>query len=284
MRRMVLGAVLLVGLTTACVNPLGRGVPECDTSQLTSSMVIQVQSVPSAAYVSCIYGLKTGWTYEDLDARSGRSVFRLDSDRMGLRFLTVEALPSCEPTGLPTALADDDYPGVELFKDIESESSVDVVIVPEGPAGATVSRALEISAELEDTQIKDRDVNVSISSGDDPTRQRIDAAAANGAHVIAISIRDAEEGTLSVRLAGTSAAEELSVNGLGSAVDRITAVETPPIYRGKWYFVFDGGCVVYTFNARGPGVSTLEDDVNLVLGLFDAEALRRVARDEGFDL
>lgn len=284
MRRLASLAILLGLLATACANPLGRGVPECDPSQLTSSMVLQVQSVPDAAYVSCIYGLKAGWSYVDLEGMSGRSVYSLDSDRMGLNFLKVEAVSSCEPTGLPAALPDGDSPGVERYKDVATESTVDIVLVPEGPAGGTVSRALEISAELEETLIKDRDLNVTISGGNDPTRQRIDVAAANGSHVIAISIRDAEEGTLTVRLADTSAADELSVNGLGNAIDRIAAAESPPVYQGKWYYVFEGGCVVYTFNARGPGVTTIEEDIELVLGLFDAAALRGVARDEGFDI
>lgn len=283
MRRTTL-ALAAVALASSCANPLGAGVPECDPSQLSSSMIVQIQAVPDATYVPCIYGLLTGWDYYPVEARSGRAVYYLNSDRMGLFFLTVEVLPSCQPTGIPTAFEDEDITEVELFKDVEAESTVEIVLVPEGPAGATVARALDIDEELEELEIKDRAVVVEISSGGEATTDRINQAAGGGAHVIAISIRDAEEGTLTVRLAGTAATDELSVDNLGDAIDEIEDVETPPTYRGKWYFVFAGGCVVYTFNAEGPGVETIEDDVLIALGLFDAEALREVAREEGFDI
>jgi hypothetical protein len=48
--------------------------------------------------------------------------------------------------------------------------------------------------------------------------------------------------------------------------------------------VFEGGCVVYTFDAEGAGVDTIEDDIDLTLGLFDADALRQTARDAGYNL
>ena len=46
----------------------------------------------------------------------------------------------------------------------------------------------------------------------------------------------------------------------------------------------DGGCVVDTFGAEGSGVDTVESDIGLALGLFDANALRQTARDAGFNL
>jgi hypothetical protein len=283
-RRSLLAAAAISVVAAACTNPLGAGVPECDPTQLTSSMIVQVQAVPDAAYVSCIHGLKTGWVYWDLEARNGKSVYHLDSDRMGLGFLTVEALPSCDPgTANPATIADGE-PGVSLFKDVDVDDTLDIVIVPEGPAGTTVTRALDINDQLRDETIEDRATRITISSTGEATEKRIDAAAAGGADVIAISIRDAEEGTLTLRLAGTSAQQELSVTSLDHAIEEIEKATPPPSYRGKWFFVFDGGCVVYTFNAAGPGVGTLEQDVSLALGLFDAAALRQRAKDEGLDI
>ena len=58
----------------------------------------------------------------------------------------------------------------------------------------------------------------------------------------------------------------------------------PPSYRGNWYYLFDNGCVTYTFDAQGPGVETIESNVEAALGLFDAEVLRQSARDAGFDI
>jgi hypothetical protein len=109
----------------------------------------------------------------------------------------------------------------------------------------------------------------------------VSAAVASGAHVITVSIRDAEEGTLTVILSGQPQEYEGKLDQVIDAIEDRTA---RPSYRGTWYYVFEGGCVVYTFDAEGPGVDTIERDIELALGLFDAEGLRRVARDAGYTL
>ena len=48
--------------------------------------------------------------------------------------------------------------------------------------------------------------------------------------------------------------------------------------------MFEGGCVVYTFDAEGPGVSTIESDIEHALGLYNAEELREMARDVGYNV
>ncbi len=279
MRRSLLVLAVSALLVVACENQLGRGVPECE-GELSASMVLQVQSVPSARYVSCINALRTGWEYDNLEAESGRSVYALNSDRMGLGFVTVQSVLSCDPADAEPA--ETTTPGVTLFKDVSAETTADIVLVPERPSEATTARALELLNELRNTEVKDRSVNVSVSTGDEPTAARISMAAATGAHVISISIRDAEEGTLSLLVAGSD--DEDEVDDLDEALERIEDAESVPHYQGTWYWVFDGGCVVYTFNARGAGVSTLEEDVRIALGLMDAEALRRIARQEGFNI
>jgi len=100
--------------------------------------------------------------------------------------------------------------------------------------------------------------------------------------VIIVSVRDAEEGTLSVLVQG--ARDEVAVEDLDAALDLIGDVESESTYTGNWYFVFEGGCVVYTFDAVGSGVATLENDVGIGLSLFDAEELRQAARDAGYQL
>ena len=42
--------------------------------------------------------------------------------------------------------------------------------------------------------------------------------------------------------------------------------------------------MIYTFNARGSGVTTIEEDIEQALGLFDAEDLREEARELGYDI
>lgn len=242
-------------------------------------MLLQVQSVPGSAYVSCINGLKTGWEYEHLEARSGRSVFWLDSDRLGGPFVTVENVLSCD-IGDATPSDFHDQP-IRLFKDIVSETTVDIVLVPEGATEVTRTYATEIKVRLENTEIKNRITALSVSISDEPTAARVDKAAATGAHVITIGVRNAEEGTLSVMLGGQQQEYE---GDLDQVIDAIEDAETESSYRGKWYYVFEGGCVVYTFDAEGPGVDTIESDIEVALGLYEVEPLRRLARDAGYDL
>ncbi len=277
MTRKVLMGLAIGVLASACANPIGRSVPECDAAR--TSLVLEVQSVPGSAYVSCINGLRTGWDYRHLEARSGRSVFWLDSDRMGDAFVMVESVLSCD---VGDATRSDFYDSpIKHFKDVVSKTTVDIVLVPEGANEATEAYALEITAKLNSVEIKGRATAVSVSVSGDSTAARVSRANASGAHVITMSVRDAEEGTLTLILNG----QQSELDGdLDQAVDAISDVETQSSYRGKWYFVFEGGCVVYTFDAEGPGVGTIERDIDQALGLYDAEALRQLARDIGYNL
>lgn len=278
MSHKLLRLLLVIGvLVSACTVPLGRSVPECDS--IGTTLVLEVQSVPGAAYVSCVNGLKTGWDYVHLAARSGYSVFSLDSDRLGNTFVTVESVLSCDVGDAPGS----DVEGlpIQLFKDIVSDTTVDIVLVPEGKAEITRTYAAEIRAELEDLTIKDSTTAVAVSVSDEPTASRVSAAASTGAHVIVISIRDAEEGTLTLMVGGQPPEYE---GTLDEVIDKIEDVEIEASYRGSWYYVFEGGCVVYTFDAEGAGVDTIERDIELALGLYDAAALRQTARDAGYNL
>jgi hypothetical protein len=270
-------ALAIVVVASACANPIGRSVPECES--VGTSMVLQVQSVPGSSFVSCVNALKAGWSFEHLEARNGHSVFRLDSDRWGDSFLEVESVLSCD-VGAAAGSDVEDLP-VRLFKDVVSETTVDIVVVPEGTSETTRVYSAEIRSQLESISAKGRTAEVSVSISNAPTAARVSAAAASGAHVITISIRDVEEGTLSLILSG----QDIEYEGdLDQVIDEIEDAETESSYRGKWYYVFEGGCVVYTFDAVGPGVDTIERDVELALGLFDAQALRQSARDAGYDL
>jgi hypothetical protein len=278
MKRLAILLGLLALVASGCATTLGRSVPECDDAQGT--LILSIQSVPGSQYVSCIFGLKAGWKYQDLKAESGESFYTLDSDRMGDGFVRVENVLSCDVGD--GVLEDELDTGVALWKDVEAEIDVNIVIVPEGPSDRTSTRGVEIALKLEDSEIRGRAVVVSSSRPDESTRARIDQAAASGAHVIIISIRDAEEGTLTLLIRGTNV--EIEVDDLDDALEAIENAESESSYTGNWYYVFDGGCVVYTFNAEGSGVATLDEDIQTALSLYDAEALRESARDAGYQI
>lgn len=278
MKRLAIPLAMFALVASGCATTLGRSVPECDDAQGT--LILSIQSVPGSQYVSCIFGLKAGWKYQDLKAEAGRSSYTLDSDRMGDEFVRVENVLSCNIGD--AVLEDESDTGVALWKDVEAEIDVSIVIVPEGPSDRTSTRGVEIALKLEDAEVKGRAVIVSSSKPDESTRARIDQAAAGGAHVIIISIRDAEEGTLTLLIRGTNV--EVEVDDLDDALEAIEDAESESSYTGNWYYKFDSGCVVYTFNAVGSGVATLDEDIQTALSLYDAEALRESARDAGYRL
>ncbi len=277
MSRKLLLTLAIGVIVSSCAVPLGRSLPECDAVE--TSLVIEVQSVPGAAYVSCVNGLKTGWNYEHLEARSGRSVFSLDSDRLGDSFVTVENVLSCDVSNATKA---DFYDSpIRLFKDVVSETTVDIVLVPEGDDEVTTGYVTEVQVQLQNTEIRGRIISATVSTSNESTAARVSRATASGAHVMIVSLRDAEEGTLTLMLSGDALEYE---GNLDQVVDAIEDVETQSSYRGKWYHVFEGGCIVYTFDAEGTGVETIERDIGLALGFYEAEELRQVARDAGYNL
>jgi hypothetical protein len=262
-------------------------------------LILSVQSVPGTAFAPCINGLKAGWEYEDLEAQSGQSIFSLDSDRLGgggpgfeeNPFLKVSLLPSCDVS--EAIEVESDEPGVPLFVDVEVDRDVPITIVPDSRSLPTVIYASRLQRELDGTVISGRPVVVGIDRTFRDTKQRISEAQISGHAVVVVSARDEEDTTLTLLLPGSDTElVGLKINtaplspaalDLGIVIDELEGVTAEASYVGSWYYPFAGGCVTYTFDAHGSGVSTIESDVQAALGLYDAEALRQEARDLGFD-
>ena len=289
--------ILPVGLLLAsCNSSLGRHPPDCDNP--TGSLVLSVQSVSGTAYAPCIIGLKTGWEYEHLEAQSGQSVFYLDSDRLEgggpdpveNPFLKVSLLPSCDVS--EAVEVESDEPGVPLFVDVQIVVEVPITIVPDSRSVPAIIYATRLQGELDGTVISDRTMVVSVDRTFRDTSQRISAAQLSGHAVVVVSARDAEDTTLTLLLPGSDNELGFKVNSspntpdvldLGSVVDELEDVTAEASYTGSWYYPFENGCIIYDFDARGSGVTTIESDVRAALSLYDAEALRQVARDHGFN-
>jgi hypothetical protein len=262
-------------------------------------MVLSVQAVPGTAFAPCIEHLETGWEYRHLEAQSGQSIFSLDSDRLGgggpgfeeNPFLKVSLLPSCDVS--EAIEVESDEPGVPLFVDVEVDLDVPITIVPDSRSLPTVIYADRLQRELDGTVISGRPVVVGIDRTFRDTKQRISEAQTSGHAVVVVSARDEEDTTLTLLLPGSDIelvglkvnTAQLSSDALdlGIVIDELEGVTTEASYVGSWYYPFANGCVTYTFDARGSGVSTIESDVQAALGLFDAEVFRQVARDLGYD-
>lgn len=271
-------AIAVTVLLGGCSSQLGRDVPECDRP-VTNAGVMQIQAVTSASLVPCVNTLEAGWTFNHVEPRSGLAEFTVDSDRIGEPFLTVRTTAACDIGDAEQSTSDE--PGTELFRDVLADFTVDVVVIPEGPSDETTAAARSIVVELFDATMNDRNVDARIDDSTDPTSERIDAAANDGAHVIVVSIRDAEEGTVSLRLAGQS---EEATGSVRQALEAIESTVRPPAYRGSWFYVFEGGCTEYRFDGAGPGIETIAGDVQASFSFTDTEMVKEIARSAGFDI
>jgi len=275
MLRPALLVVVVASITVACSDQLGRDVPECAAGS-TNSIVMEIQSVPTAAYVPCIDSLDVGWVYHDLVPRRGLAQFTLGSDRMGDPFLTVRTTQSCETSGVQVL---SDERGMVMFRDVVEDFTVEIVVIPVGSSPLTSRAAHDVVAELSDARLNDRAVKASVDRQVADTAVRIQRSLDSGAHVILVDTRDAEEGTVTLVAAdGTSGRP----GSLRDAVKRIEAAGSPPSYTGAWFYVFDGGCTEYRFDAHGPGVEDVATDVRRALTFTDAEAIKDLARSAGY--
>ncbi|MBT8164988.1 MAG: hypothetical protein KJP22_08580 [Acidimicrobiia bacterium] len=283
MSRRLFALVIVALVASACGNnQLGRGVPACPAdpeviTSVTGSMVLQMQAVDSAEYVPCLNDLKAGWSYEDLVSSRGKSQFWLDSDRLGSHFVEVTLAASCDVGGAPE-LTTDGVTGVTEFRDVNLVSStVTMVIVPTTGREADYARAIE--SELEARQINDRQVFVVFDTSDLPLTEKVAAAAERNRPIIIVNEQDALDRTATLRMPDDTS----SVRGLKlpQLFDRLESRLPDPSFTGRWYRVFEGGCITYEFDAEGPGVDRLADDVEDALGLFPAGVVRRAMRSAG---
>ena len=279
MRSRFLIALPLLLVLSSCSSQLGRDLPECN-SGVTNSVILQIQSVPGTSFVPCVSALQAGWDFNHVQPRSGLATFTIDSDRIGEPFVTIRTTATCDVSGAEPATSDERP--IELYKDVVEDFEVRIVVVPEGPTEATLAAAQSVFVDSFGLRLRDRAVDAQVDVVESPTRDRIRAAQADGAHVITISIRDAEEGTVALLLAGES--EERVGGTIRHALDEIEEHVSKPSYRGSWFYVFEGGCTEYRFDAAGAGVETVAADVQRSLGFIDAVAIKQMARDAGYDI
>ena len=276
--RRLLALMLAIAMLSGCTNRLGRRMPECD-SDLSTSSVLQVQALPDAAFVPCIDSLPLGWEYNHLRAQSGLSEFTLDSDRMGDDFAVIRATSTCD-LGNAREIASP-RPDMRVFTTVTADLAVPLVIVPEGLMTATANAAQSIAIDLIGTRVNDKRIDLVIDRSDVPTHDRIATARSEGANVLVVGLREAEQGTVTLILAGQTAEQALT---LEHALDALARSTPDPTIRGSWFHVFEGGCIEYRFDAEGPETHTLEHDIRDSLGFIDANEVREVGRSLGYDI
>lgn len=110
-------AVAVVSLLSpACgADPAQRLSPTCRN---VNTLVLEAQSVPEAQLLPCVSLLPAGWDVTNIEIKSGRSRFSLDSDRAGVQALVVTLTSRCDLAGATEIPSDE--PGTRRYERIES--------------------------------------------------------------------------------------------------------------------------------------------------------------------
>jgi len=194
--------------------------------------------------------------------------------------LTATVTESCDVSDAVAAVSG--HPEIRRFEDVDVQATdITIVIVPTGHE--PLDTAQSMVADLAGMEIDDRPVGYIIDRNvEQPVSARVEAAWSQTNYVWIIDELDAEEGTVQVRSNDASVGD----HGLRptEAIDLIEDVVPDVLYRGNWYFTFDGGCITYEFDAEGTLAESVASDAEDALSFYPAFELRQFAEDAGFDL
>jgi hypothetical protein len=115
--------VPLALLATGCtVSPADVGiVPSCpDGAEISDSVVLISQAVPTAQLVPCVDSLPNGWGVANVEIVSGRALIDLAGDDFGTVAVTATLTASCDVQG---AAVSSDRPGTQRYDDAPANSS-----------------------------------------------------------------------------------------------------------------------------------------------------------------
>jgi len=279
MRRLLFAACVLALLSVGCgEQQLGRKIVECEgpSPVINPSSILIAQAVPGTEYIPCVDALRPGWQFEHVEARSGQAYFTLDSDRMGMEFLRVTLLPSCD-LGAALEVRSDER-GVALSVEVlEEATDFTVVVIP--VADRHHDYAAWVSARFMSEEINGREIVANLDETDRPISEKIATAQASGDPVIIIDDAEVETETMSLRRVGD---EEESGLDFDEALEEIGDDVDDPVYEARWFYTFQGGCVRYDIDAEGEGAQSVKSDVARSIGLYPMEEVYELARQAGY--
>jgi hypothetical protein len=279
MRRLVFAACVLAVLSVGCgEQQLGRRIVECGDSPqaLGTSVILTAQAVPGTDFIPCVEALRPGWQFEHGQARSGQAYFTLDSDRMGMEFLRVTLLPSCDVGAARPVTSDEG--DVDLSVEVlEENADFAVVVIP--VASRHHNYAVSVVAHLMSESVRGRDISATLDESDAPISETIASAHATGTPVIIIDDAEVDTQTVSLRRVG---GDEESGLDFDEAFDEIEDDVDNPVYKARWFYTFPDGCIRYDIDAKGEGAQSVARDVAQAIGVYPMEDLYRLAREAGY--
>ncbi len=269
-RSLLFWAALLV----ASCSRLGLGLPEC--SNPSSAMVLSLQAVPTAKYAPCVGSLQLGWDSLEFEVESGRASFTISHGANP--FLTAILTETCDIGDATPA----PHPEVEKYEAVHSvESDITVTIIPS--AERPLIHARTLVEGLADARVDGRRVLFTVDTDIDfGVRTRVNRALMTSQFAWIISELDVNEDTLELRR--TPEGEGHRGLSVEEALQTMEDLAQEVVYEGNWYLLFEGGCITYEFDAQGAVAENLPDDVEVSLGLYPLDELRRLGRDMGLDV
>ncbi|MCP3995075.1 MAG: hypothetical protein GY722_08415 [bacterium] len=272
--------VLLSALLLSGCGRLGTGIPACDTpsSNPNSATVLTLQAVPEAAFSPCVTSIPLGWDDVEFDVERGQ--MRLELGREYSSFLDVTLTPSCdigEAIEVPT-----DIDGIARYEAItEVSNEIRIVMIPNAERPRV--HATTMMEQLQGVRVDDRPLVFSIDDDIDASvRSRVNKALFANDYVWIVGDLDVDEGTLEMR--ATPDGEEMRGLEIDEALDLVGDLTPEVRYEGQWFFVFEGGCITYDFDAEGNVASSVAGDTEKAIGFYPNSALRDAAESAGYRL
>jgi hypothetical protein len=136
-----------------------------------------------------------------------------------------------------------------------------------------------VSARFLSEEVKGRDLVAYLDETDRPISEKVAAAHEAGSPVVIIDDAEVETETVSLRRVGE---EEESGLEFDEAVEEIDDDVDDPVYRARWFYTFEKGCVRYDIDAEGEGAQSVNTDVARAMGLYPMEEIYELARQAGY--
>ncbi len=278
-RRTAIAVATLTVLVSAC-GRLGTGLPACDTptQNPNAATVLTLQAVPTAEFSPCINAIHLGWDEVEFDVES--DLMRLEFGRELSSFLEVRLTPACEigdAVGMASGI--EGISRYEAITQVTNEIRVTVIPAAERPR----IHAKSLAEELDGARVDDRPVVFTIDEDiEDSVLSRVNKALITDQFAWIIDDLDIDEGTLEMR--ATPDGEGARGIDIDDALDRMDDMIDDVRYEGQWFFVFEGGCITYDFDAEGSVATSIAADAEEAIGFYTNADLLGTARSAGYEL
>lgn len=269
---MIVRRILLVtalGLAVGACSSVGLGEQTCghDARAPTGANVLAAQAVPTARYTPCISTIDPGWDEIEFEAESGRAgIAVVQGTRTFLAAIVTESCDLGEARPVPSP-----YPDIARYEAVSTvPATIGVTVIPEG-AGQLFA-GVELVETWHGVEVEERPVSLTLDTETmTPVPERVGRALAAGQIVWLVDELDDAENTVEMRTAQGRAIPKITP---ADALDELDDIAPEPAYRGNWYFVFDGGCITYRFDAEGLLAERVADVAEENLGFYPAYRLR----------